>query len=35
MKDNDPFYSRLAWIIMLTGLAIGVGFFVYCVRHGL
>jgi len=34
MKNNDPFYTKLAWIIMLTGIAIGVGVFVYLVRTG-
>lgn len=32
---NDPFYTKLAWGIMLTGLIIGVGVFVYCIKNGL
>lgn len=35
MKGNDPFYTKLAWVIMLAGIAIGVSVFVYCAKKGL
>lgn len=35
MKENDPFYTKLAWVIMLSGVAAGIGIFVYCVKNGL
>lgn len=35
MKYNNSFYTRLAWAIILTGIALGVGVFLYCVKYGL
>lgn len=35
MKENDPFYTKLAWVIMLAGVVIGVIVFVYCVKKDL
>lgn len=35
MKENDPFYTKLAWAIMMTGVAIGVSVFIYCTKKGL
>ena len=35
MKENDPFFTKLAWAIMLAGIVIGVSIFVYCVKKGL
>jgi len=34
MTNDSSFYTRLAWAIMLAGIAVGVGVFVVCVLCG-